>query len=158
MKIFVDGTCTCGVPAIPNFNIYWWSSTSQICQWQNYRLSVVCSLFVCLFVCLSACCFCCLFVCVVSLFVCLFFFVLLHGCSLESLSTSSNEFFRQSCRPVFCAIFVLSVSIILSMYNSVLFCHLMYRQIFLNFYEFRCVCLILNCWWIVFCMPVKWSK
>ena len=41
-----------------------------------------------------------------------------------------NKLFRQSCRSVFCAIFILSISIILSMCNSLLFCHLMYYKQF----------------------------
>ena len=100
------------------------------------------NLLVCLFVvCLLFLLWWCLFVLFVRmcslpvcLFVCLFFFVLLHRCSLESLSTSSNELFRKSCRSVFCATFLLSVSIILSVCNSVLSCHLMYKQI-LHFFK-----------------------
>ena len=61
---------------------------------------LVCLFVVCLLFLLSWCLFM-LFVRMCSVPVCLFFFVLLHGCSSESLSTSSSELFRQSCRPVF---------------------------------------------------------
>ena len=89
------------------FTVYLLVCLFLVCLLFLLFANVVCSYVVYLFVCL---------------FVCLFFFVLLHGCSLESLSTSSNELFRQSCRDVFCAIFVVSVSIIPIIHVYVILC------------------------------------
>ena len=76
-------------------------------------IKVVCGLFiVCLFVVFV--------VCICSLPVCLFVFL----CFIAQMQFG-KPLSRQS--------LVLSVSIILSMCNSVLFCHLMYKQFF-NFF------------------------